>query len=59
MQYHEQVKIISRHIVKDSNGTVQEVQPSHCVKRRHAINGTGLTFPGLKQLERFYSEKKS
>ena len=59
MQYHEQVKIISRHVVQDNDGTVQEIQPSRCMKRRHLIKGAGLTLPGLKELDRFYRKRKS
>lgn len=59
MQYHEQVKIISRHVEKDNDGTVLGNQPSRCLKRRHLIKGAGLTLVGLKELDRFYGKRKS
>ena len=58
IQYHEQVKVISHDIGKDSNRTGQRKQAYRCIKRHHENKGAGLTLPRLIQLERFYKEKK-
>jgi hypothetical protein len=57
LHYNEQVMIIPNDAQKDRKGIIQEKQINRCAKRKHEVQGSGLTLSGIKELDKFYKEK--